>query len=304
VRRTAGKNKENLAQRFRDLLVEGYLKPKRSYEAKVRLDMMAAPKTAAEYQRLSDAVTFMGNLMGDEQRGYLEGKASRPIKPGPTRGSSAMKRLSKADEYKPGEYWSPGRSGKTKVKLFMDDETRRMIIPSWEQLDPVENDEYSARDQWRQKQYNGAHMWANDLGIFDRRNSSKGGGIGFELDQGKDGNKEFINIREFAYPEYNNNKLPQGLVQGRTFYGLPGGRSGRGVGTAKRLSKTSIYDPPKPSKKRKPPIDDRFPPIPMPYPFPSERKFPRMTPRRSPEGSQYRPSYTRSGPTRDSQQYK
>ena len=101
VRRTAGKNKENLAQRFRDLLMEAYTKPKRSYETQARLNIMAEPKTAAEYQRLSDAVTFMGNMMGDEQRGYLQGKASPPIKSGPTRGSSAMKRMSKADDFNP-----------------------------------------------------------------------------------------------------------------------------------------------------------------------------------------------------------
>lgn len=95
-------------------------------------------------------------------------------------------------------------------------------------------------------------------------------------------------------PGYEYGRFPRGLVEGRKLFGMPGGRSPRGVGTAKRLAKTSIYDPPKPPKNRKPPFDDRFPPI-IPYPLPSERKFPRITPRRSPEGSQYRPKIQYSG---------
>ena len=92
--RTAGKNKENLDQRYRDLLMEAYTKPKRSYETQARMNIIAKPKTSAEYQRLSDAITFMGNMMGDNNRGYLQAKASPPIKPGPVANSSTMKRMS------------------------------------------------------------------------------------------------------------------------------------------------------------------------------------------------------------------
>ena len=46
-------------------------------------------------------------------------------------------------------------------------------------------------------------------------------------------------IAQRTHDDYTGKKLPKGLVQGNTFWGLPGGRSSRGVGTAKRMSKNS-----------------------------------------------------------------
>ena len=232
---------------------------------------------------------------------------------GPTRGSSAMKRMSKADE----ERWSPGRSGKrsrSKDGYVQLTELGR-VAPWYKDQDPVVEDRLSPRDEWGRKQSYDTQDWANSAGLMEYLNNIYGGGRAFEQDEKSLANRDNVRrtllldngIREISYPEYGNKKLPQGLVQGRTFYGLPGGRSPRGVGTAKRLAKTSIYDPPKPPKKRKPPFDDRFPPIPRPFP-PDERKFPRITPRYSPEELKemrlrFQP-YTRSGPTAGSQQYK
>lgn len=235
--RTSGKNKENLAQRFRDLLMEAYTKPKRSYETQARMNIMAKPKTAAEYQRLSDAITFMGNMMGDNNRGYLQGKASPPIKPGPTRGSSAMKRMSKADE----ERWSPGRSGKKKSVGFLTNMGN--VVPNYKIRYPVKNDRFDIRDERGRAENFNAQDWANAAGLMEYINTLQGGGKSFEQDNESLGNYQYGNpsilngMREISYPEYQNKKLPQGLVRGRTFYGLPGGRSGRGVGTAKRYSK-------------------------------------------------------------------
>ena len=45
-------------------------------------------------------------------------------------------------------------------------------------------------------------------------------------------------IAQRIHDDYASRKLPKGLVQGNTFWGQPGGRSSRGVGTAKSMNKS------------------------------------------------------------------
>ena len=158
------------------------------------------------------------------------------------------KSMSKADE----ERWSPGRSGKKKSNGFL---TSLGYIDSLypEDMDPIVGDKRSPRDKFVSAQKFEAQDWANNAGFMEYLNNIYGGGTAFEQDDKSLANLDHMRrsssvgrgIREISYPEYENKKLPQGLVQGRTFYGLSGGRSPRGVGTAKRMQKGSISVPDK-----------------------------------------------------------
>lgn len=161
-----------------------------------------------------------------------------------------IKRLSKAEER-----YSHGRSGNKKI-----DSLSGLInaAPRWKNLDPVKDDSYSARDQWRKKQYSDAYDWANQASIMSFLNNQRRGGRAFEQDNSKTFSpsnilSEYSDINMIDYPEYNYGELPMGLVRGRTFFGMPGGRSGRGVGTSKRMSKSmdmKTRNPKMPSTKR------------------------------------------------------
>lgn len=101
-----------------------------------------------------------------------------------------------------------------------------LTVPSFG-IDPIDPE-----NEWAYDQYRGARDWENAADFMDRKN--KGGLV---VEQTPEANVSYRSpLQNYEY-----GRLPKGLVQGRTFFGLPGGRSGRGVGTAKRMSKGNPY---------------------------------------------------------------
>ena len=88
-----------------------------------------------------------------------------------------------------------------------------------------------------------ADFWADKAGFMEGRNA-RGGMVYEEVPASlrQPGMRRSLFgdsiIAQRTHDDYTDNKIPRGLVQGRTFWGLPGGRSSRGVGTAKRMIKS------------------------------------------------------------------
>jgi hypothetical protein len=89
-----------------------------------------------------------------------------------------------------------------------------------------------------------ADFWADKAGYMEGRNA-KGGMVYEEVPATlrQPGMRRSLfgdNIIALRTHEgYTDNKIPRGLVQGRKFWGESGGRSSRGVGTAKRMNKST-----------------------------------------------------------------
>ena len=149
------------------------------------------------------------------------------------------------------------------------------------------------------------------MSALDWESEDMGSGTGLIYEQSPGGK-----ITSRYAPGYEYGKFPRGLVEGRKLFGMPGGRSARGVGTAKRMSKAQPYPPPpRPNPNVTEPYPDKdhyfggglrpgMPPrLDDRYPYPPQnrqnaeemRNFRRPKPRRTFEELQYRPKIQYSG---------
>lgn len=129
---------------------------------------------------------------------------------------------------------SAGKSGGTTTKRLskkggypIPRDPNGILTPPNFEIDPID-----PKNEWAYDQYIGALNWAKNA----NRMRSNGGSV-YEENPELWSENEGMPVESKRYRFYENGRLPSGLVQGRTFWGMPGGRSGRGVGTSKRMSK-------------------------------------------------------------------
>ena len=97
-------------------------------------------------------------------------------------------------------------------------------------IDPID-----PKNNWAYDQYRGAQEWEEAGDFMEQKNNG-----GLVVEQTPDA---YVSYRE-PLRDYEYGRFPRGLVEGRKLFGMPGGRSPRGVGTAKSMMKAMPYPPP------------------------------------------------------------
>ena len=121
----------------------------------------------------------------------------------------------------------PIERGRIRTGYTGNDYSRRYrpsaLTPPSFYIDPMD-----PRNDWAYDQYRGAQEWEKASDFMEGKNHG-----GLVVEQTPD---SYVSYRT-PLRDYEYGRFPKGLVEGRKLFGLPGGRSARGVGTAKSMSK-------------------------------------------------------------------